>query len=511
MFRFIYFVIILLSIFSCNKNSYRLEDKSSNNNTFENSQLISKDGIKGSIVKGQKDYYYFNINKEELIDFDISNLGDKRITMTLYNYKNNVIKVISEFENTNENTRVYTIQTNDKGEVYSSQVMKGIYFKPSENIEENKYYIVIESKNDDTEYSFILKKREYNETDEKEPNDIISMSQIIDVNSENRLYTIDGYYSQVFNPKLYSGDLKNMEIDSYKVTNSSFNIYSISIELSGVPSVDASIRLYDNTGNFIANYDLNNVGDGEIVEKLVLYPYMSYYFVLVSDKAVLNIPYRVSVLAKPYDKYTEDEPNNKYTQAQNLEFNKTYKGAIDYSYDRDYYTFNVPIQSSIKLSYFLIDSQAINLRISNENEGIIATMPQNDDEYTTSLKQGKYYLIFERDTTKEKWVKGSSRIRNYEFSMAISNEISGYYEDLNYFNDYYSNDYDDTFYNNNYSDGFYNNGYSDSVNNDNQNNNEETNNYIILKDEDYNADYYHYNSEDSNMINNQEYTNYGEY
>ena len=513
MFKFIYFCIILLSILSCNKNNYRLEDKNNNNNTFETAQLISKDGIKGNIIKGQKDYYYFIIEKEGFIDFDISNLGDKTITMTLCNYKTNIVKVISEFENTNENTRAYTIQTNDKGEVYSSQIMKGIYFRPlenSENTEENKYYLVIESKNDDTEYSFILKKREYNETDEKEPNDIISRSQIIDVNSENRLYTIDGYYSQVFNPKLYSGDLKNIEIDSYKVTNSSFNTYSISIELSGVPSVDASIRLYDNTGNFIANYDLNNVGDGEIVEKLVLYPYMSYYFVLVSERAVLNIPYRVSVLAKPYDKYTEDEPNNKYTQAQNLEFNKTYKGAIDYSYDKDYYTFNVPIQSSIKLSYFLIDSQAINLRISNENEGIIATMPQNDDEYITSLKQGKYYLIFERDTTKEKWVKGSSKIRNYEFSMAISNEISGYYEDLNYNN--YSNDYNNSFYNN--SDGFYNNGYSDSVNNDNQteySNNEETNNYIILKDEDYNAEYYYYNSEDSNIINNQEYTNYGEY
>ncbi|WP_198391186.1 peptidase [Brachyspira sp. SAP_772] len=505
MFRFIYFFLILLSILSCNKKNYRLEDKNGNNNTFETAQIISKDGIKGSIVKGQKDYYYFNVNKEEIIDFDISNLGDKAITMTLCNYKTNIVKVISEFENTNENTRAYTIQTNDKGEVYSSQIMKGVYFDTSENTEENKYYIIIESKNDNTEYSFVLKKREYNETDEKEPNDIISQSQIIDVNSENRLYTIDGYYSQVFNPKLYSGDLKNMEIDSYKVTNSSFNTYSISIELSGVPSVDASIRLYDNIGNFIANYDLNNVGDGETVEKLVLYPYMSYYFVLVSERAVLNIPYRVSVLAKPYDKYTEDEPNNKDTQAQNLEFNKTYKGAIDYSYDRDYYTFNVPIQSSVKLSYFLIDSQAINLRISNENYGIIATMPQNDDEYTTSLKQGKYYLIFERDTTKEKWVKGSSKIRNYEFSMAISNEISGYYEDLNYLNDYYTNDYNN-YYNNN--DVFYN----DSYNNQTEyNNDEETNTYIILRDEDYNAEYYHYNSEDSNMINNQEYTNYGEY
>ena len=191
MFRFIYFVIILLSIFSCNKNNYRLEDKNGNNNTFETAQLISKDGIKGSIVKGQKDYYYFNIDKEEIIDFDIFNLGDKAITMTLCNYKTNIVKVISEFENTNENTRAYTIQTNDKGEVYSFQTMKGIYFTSSENAEEDKYYIVIESKNDDTEYSFILKKREYNETDEKEPNDIISMSQIIDVNSENRLYTID--------------------------------------------------------------------------------------------------------------------------------------------------------------------------------------------------------------------------------------------------------------------------------------------------------------------------------
>ena len=290
-----------------------------------------------------------------------------------------------------------------------------------------------------------------------------------------------------------------MEIDAYKITNSSFNTYSISIELSGVPAIDASIRLYDQKGNWITMKDINNTGDGETVDKLILYPYMSYYFILATTNAVNNIPYRVSIIAKPFDKYTEHEPNNKPQEAQTIEFNQTYKGAIDYSYDRDYYNFSVPIRSSVKISYFLIDSQAINISISNDVLGKVASMPQTDDEQVISLGQGRYYLIFERDLTKEKWRKGYSKARNYEFTMSVSNEISGDYN-YGYYDDLYNNTnaYETDYYN--YSNNYLNNEdnavQEETFEENLESNFNNTNNVIIIRPEDYNSEYYYYSSEE---------------
>lgn len=494
---FLYLIFILLFI-SCNK--VKLESKNGENQSFETAQYISKDGIEGETEAKIKDYYYFNLNnKRQIIDFYISNSAKTRTVITLYDSETNIIKVTGEPINETESDYI--------------QIMKGIYFEPSENSQKNKYYISIESE-ESTEYSLILKKREYRESDEKEPNDRIAKAQIIELNSENRLYTIEGYYSQIFNPALTTGDLKNMEIDAYKITNGSFNIYSISIELSGVPSIDASIRLYDQKGNWITIKDINNTGDGETVDKLILYPYSSYYFILSVSNSVLNIPYRLNIIAKPYDRYSEHEPNNKIEEAQIIEFNKTYKGAVDYSFDKDYFTFNIPIQSSVRLQYFLIDSQAINISVSNETLGKIIAMPQTDDESVFSLAQGKYYLIFERDLTKESWQKGISKARNYEFNLTVSNEMSmdynyGFYyynfAETNEF--YYNNDYYEYYNYDNYNNKDYEPEENLEENLESNFNNTEDYYYYYYEDSEYNQDNENDNGEDDNLKNYYYYEN----
>ena len=484
-------LILFVSCNSCNKIKYQLENKNGENYSFETAQYISKDGINGESEPSKKDYYYFGDGKTQIIDFYISSPAKTKITMTLYDSERNIIKVISE-EIENETNNFI-------------QIMKGIYFEHNDMASSTlpKYYITIESE-EKTEYSLILQKREYKESDEREPNDKIGDAQIIEVSSENRLYTIEGYYSQTYNPALTSGDLKDMEIDAYKITNNSFNTYSISIELSGVPSIDASIRLYGSKGNWITIKDINNIGDGETIDKLILPPYSSYYFVLTASNTVLNIPYRLSVIAKPYDKYTESEPNNKVEEAQNIEFGKTYKGAIDYPFDRDYFTFNIPIKSSVKFQYFLIDSQAVNISFSNDILGKIITMPQTDDEHIFSLSQGKYYLIFERDLTKEAWQKGISKARNYEFNLSVSNEMSmdynyGYYDELPKSNKN-ADEYDYYYY--------YDNEENEKFEENLESNFNNTNDIIILKEEDYNSDYYYYYEDNDNENENDTYYYY---
>ena len=484
-------LILFVSCNSCNKIKYQLENKNGENYSFETAQYISKDGINGETEPSKKDYYYFVVGKTQIIDFYISSPAKTKIAMTLYDSERNIIKVISE-EIENENNNFI-------------QIMKGIYFEHNDMTSSilPKYYITIESE-EKTEYSLILQKREYKESDEREPNDKIGDAQIIEVSSENRLYTIEGYYSQTYNPALTSGDLKDMEIDAYKITNNSFNTYSISIELSGVPSIDANIRLYGSKGNWITIKDINNVGDGETIDKLILPPYSSYYFVLTASNSVLNIPYRLNVIAKPYDKYTESEPNNKVEEAQTIEFGKTYKGAIDYPFDRDYFTFNIPIKSSVKFQYFLIDSQAVNISFSNDILGKIITMPQTDDEHIFSLSQGKYYLIFERDLTKEAWQKGISKARNYEFNLSVSNEMSmdynyGYYDELPKSNKN-ADEYDYYYY--------YDNEENEKFEENLESNFNNTNDIIILKEEDYNSDYYYYYEDNDNENENDTYYYY---
>ena len=484
-------LILFISCNSCNKIKYQLENKNGENYSFETAQYISKDGINGESEPSKKDYYYFGDGKTQIIDFYISSPAKTKITMTLYDSERNIIKVISE-EIENETNNFI-------------QIMKGIYFEHNDMTSSilPKYYITIESE-EKTEYSLILQKREYKESDEREPNDKIGDAQIIEVSSENRLYTIEGYYSQTYNPALTSGDLKDMEIDAYKITNNSFNTYSISIELSGVPSIDANIRLYGSKGNWITIKDINNVGDGETIDKLILPPYSSYYFVLTASNSVLNIPYRLNVIAKPYDKYTESEPNNKVEEAQTIEFGKTYKGAIDYPFDRDYFTFNIPIKSSVKFQYFLIDSQAVNISFSNDILGKIITMPQTDDEHIFSLSQGKYYLIFERDLTKEAWQKGISKARNYEFNLSVSNEMSmdynyGYYDELPKSNKN-ADEYDYYYY--------YDNEENEKFEENLESNFNNTNDIIILKEEDYNSDYYYYYEDNDNENENDTYYYY---
>ena len=484
-------LILFVSCNSCNKIKYQLENKNGENYSFETAQYISKDGINGETEPSKKDYYYFVVGKTQIIDFYISSPAKTKIAMTLYDSERNIIKVISE-EIENENNNFI-------------QIMKGIYFEHNDMTSSilPEYYITIESE-EKMEYSLILQKREYKESDEREPNDKIGNAQIIEVSSENRLYTIEGYYSQTYNPALTSGDLKDMEIDAYKITNNSFNTYSISIELSGVPSIDANIRLYGSKGNWITIKDINNVGDGETIDKLILPPYSSYYFVLTASNSVLNIPYRLNIIAKPYDKYTESEPNNKVEEAQTIEFGKTYKGAIDYPFDRDYFTFNIPIKSSVKFQYFLIDSQAVNISFSNDILGKIITMPQTDDEHIFSLSQGKYYLIFERDLTKEAWQKGISKARNYEFNLSVSNEMSmdynyGYYDELPKSNKN-ADEYDYYYY--------YDNEENEKFEENLESNFNNTNDIIILKEEDYNSDYYYYYEDNDNENENDTYYYY---
>ena len=131
-------------------------------------------------------------------------------------------------------------------------------------------------------------------------------------------------------------------------------------------------------------------------------------------------------------------------------------------------------------------------------------MPQTDDENIFSLSQGKYYLIFERDLTKEAWKKGISKARNYEFNLSVSNEMSmdynyGYYDELPKSNKN-TDEYYYYYYDNNESEEEFEEKLESNFNN--------TNNIIILKEEDYNSDYYYYYEDNENENDSESYYYY---
>ncbi|ELV04770.1 hypothetical protein H263_14280, partial [Brachyspira hampsonii 30599] len=186
---FVLIINIMMILLSCSSSQYKLEKKSGGNNTFETAQKINKDGIIGQLEGDNTDYYYFTFDgKASIIDFYVSNSTYSPVIMTIYDYNTNIIKVINEpdeipYTDTNSikndiDTNETVISNNNQNKkeeemIYTTQVMKNIYFETSQNnTEENKYYISISPKDtvkENLDYMFIIKKRDYKESDEKEP------------------------------------------------------------------------------------------------------------------------------------------------------------------------------------------------------------------------------------------------------------------------------------------------------------------------------------------------------
>lgn len=449
----LYFLVFLFLVFfiSCKNENSNIENKKGGNTNFENAESILY-GVTGKLNKENGDYYYFlSDDKPSIMDFQLYSLSTNELKLTLFDFNKKKIKTIDEAKAFLV-TNIKNTNTNIINNIHSNFIdtMYGLYFpivtktytntlgkvKTNGN-DYNKYYLLVENSGSEisketnkenrleTEYKLIVKKRDFTGLEEREPNDTFNSANIFVINSEKMSHRIDGKYSQIFNDSFKTGELKNRENDIYKVTNSSYNSFILYFDVSAVPAVDTSIRVYDEKLNWLMLKDINIEGDGEKAGKLLLEPLGSYYF-LINANNKSDLDYQVNVvssdvnnIAKDSGEYIEFEVNNTPGKAMRVDFLKTYRGAIDYSNDIDYFSFTIPAKLKVDFSYFMLDSSAINISVSNSTLGKIATFNQRDDNFSAVLESGNYYLIFERDKTKEAWKKGISKEREYKFSISL--------------------------------------------------------------------------------------------
>ncbi len=108
------------------------------------------------------------------------------------------------------------------------------------------------------------------------------------------------------------------------------------LSVSAVPDVDAAISLYDELGYLIRRGDSNGPGEGEKLKSLGLGA-GTYYLQVSGDRGQENsrVGYVLKLESEPVS--GEQEPNDRYTHANRLIFDRDMTGFINPAGDVDWY------------------------------------------------------------------------------------------------------------------------------------------------------------------------------
>ncbi len=403
--KFIFLMLSSIIFISC--SSEYLGEKE-NNDSIENAQSILY-GVIGNIDGNEdKDFYAYAVASETSLDFELDTPIDKPMAIGIYDYSGNRIKYLNEPYNDGFNTKDDIVTT----------VIRDIYIETFYGA--SNYYISIEPMNENTNYDKVdyllrVKEKDYEENLEKEPNDNKDDAHIFYLDSTNDYYSIKGYYNHITNELVKKKGFKNAEIDFYKLENKSKLFLFTHITLSSIPSIDSSISIYDKRGQYVMTIDSNIVGDGESVDKLLLTPQNSYYLIVSATNKNNIIPYNLTISTSELYDNREFEPNNSIAVSQFVKFNNRYKGSIDFLGDKDYFAFNIFEKTSVKLSYYRIDSENLRIKLIDPLHQTILELSENNEEETLELEKGIYYLFFENKTIKK---KGEFKTLQYEFDVS---------------------------------------------------------------------------------------------
>lgn len=404
--KFMFLMLLSFVFISCS-NKYIGEKE--NNNSIKEAQSISY-GVVGNIDGNEdKDFYSYGVASYTSLDVEIDMPIDKPMAISIYDYLGNRIKYVNEPYSEGFNTAKNNVVTTVIRDIYIDN-----YYGSS------NYYILIEPMNksinyDKVDYLLRIKEKDYEESLEKEPNDNKDNAHTFYLDSTNTYYSIKGYYNHITNELVKEVGFENTEIDFYKLENKSKQFLFTHITLSSIPSIDSSISIYDKNGEYIMTIDSNIVGDGESVDKLLVTPKNSYYFIVSATNKNNIIPYDLTISTSELYDNREFEPNNGIAVSQFVKFNNRYKASIDFLGDKDYFAFNIFEKTSVKFSYYRIDSENLRIKLLDSLHQTLLELSKNNEEETFTLEKGTYYLFFENETIKE---KGSFETLQYEFDLA---------------------------------------------------------------------------------------------
>ncbi|UYG93823.1 hypothetical protein [Cytobacillus firmus] len=240
---------------------------------------------------------------------------------------------------------------------------------------------------------------------------IENYSGAIGVNYEFKVqYTQSNYYEKEFNDsltaanaielnKFYAGMLRRYDDkDFYKFTLTKPG--KINLLIGNQPDVTWYGHIQDTKGNV---YDYLYTDDSEMVTGYsaaeVGLPAGTYYVKIENYSGGFETPYQMKVQYTATD-YYEKEFYNSITVANGLTVNKTYRGNLQYSDDKDFYKFTLTKPGNVALSIKQSSGTTWYTHIQDTKGNTFTNLYTNDSEMIegnavkeVGLPKGTYYVL----------------------------------------------------------------------------------------------------------------------
>ncbi len=263
---------------------------------------------------------------------------------------------------------------------------------------------------------------------EHEPND--SLVTANEINITNGYIT--GYYSAA------------VESDWFKFTVSESNKI-ISIEITGVPNIDAVVELYNSLGVLLKKVDSNNIDAPEVLKNFaVKSPAVFYLKVYAKNKKInTDIPYQLFIKLSNYEKDFEIEPNDIINNANTI--SNRIKGYLNPAGDTDVFFLHINNPVLLNVSITPVNNIDSDIKIYNGLYALLydinyfsINLPEiYPDLY---LAAGDYYIsvsdvsnrqnyqdFYTLNLSLNKDVENWEREKNNDFSTATEVELNKKY------------------------------------------------------------------------------------
>ncbi|MDD5657503.1 MAG: hypothetical protein PHF00_09655, partial [Elusimicrobia bacterium] len=182
-------------------------------------------------------------------------------------------------------------------------------------VEKGEYFLVVSNKNpkaDNPGQQYLLTtKLESAAGREREPNDRLAQASALELNGVTR-----GHYFPSVN--LLSVEPDQAEEDWFKIAAPGEGVFSLSLDLGGVPNVDPVLEFYDGNGYKLKEFGAAGAGTGTSLNNLGVRPPMEYALRLRTRgrrMANAEVFYELLSELRPYDGRSELEPDDQRQDA----------------------------------------------------------------------------------------------------------------------------------------------------------------------------------------------------
>ncbi len=399
------FIAGCLALAACGRG----REKEPNEDTASATALRPGRVQRGTISSPQdKDVYRLDVSRDSgVVSWKLSGIKDVDFVVTWSDKDGRPLKVFDETASGGEE------EGTDLG------VSRGVYFLTLANKQPR-------SNNPGQEYSLQLE-LENAAGRELEPNDSTLAAGPLPA-----LGVLKGHYHPARN--LLGPDGETQEEDWFKIAVDQTGLFSLNVDLSGVPGIDPILELYDGNGYKLREVDGSGPGQPEILRNFGVRGPMQLLMRLRGKARSANAaaPYEILTELIPYAGKTEFEPNDQRLDATPLSQDSV-TGQISHAGDVDWYRIEAASGTRQLLSARLgaLPGMDLELRLSDEFGAALLTidnMGREAPETLTGLGLSGTTVYL---TVSEKGRKLADERKFYTLERVLTTAIGGLEYEIN--------------------------------------------------------------------------------